>query len=178
MSPGELRALVDGAASGPVDRSGPLLVGRRPATTPAVYQVSDELALVATTDFVTPVCDDHFCSARSPPQTPSPTSSRWAVAVAGAGGVRVSRALAPEVAAEICAGGDAKAREAGAVVGGGHTVRNSRLFYGLAVTGQIHPQKIVRNTGARVGDLLVLTKPVGSGLIIAGHRNGQISRRP
>ena len=82
------------------------------------------------------------------------------------------KALEPDVAREILAGGQDKVEEAGAAIVGGHTVRSEELFYGLSVTGRVHPEKVMRNVGARPGDALVLTKPLGSGLIINGLRKG------
>ena len=86
------------------------------------------------------------------------------------------KALEAEVAREILAGGQDKVLEAGAVVAGGHTVRGEELFYGLSVTGVVDPRRITRNVGARPGDALVLTKPLGSGLIINGMRKGPSAR--
>jgi selenide, water dikinase len=83
-------------------------------------------------------------------------------------------ALETEDAAAICRGGADKAAEAGAVVAGGHTVRNPELFYGLAVTGEVHPGRVIRNVGARPGDALVLTKPLGTGVLINAYRAGKI----
>ncbi|MFI5290952.1 MAG: selenide, water dikinase SelD, partial [Polyangia bacterium] len=82
--------------------------------------------------------------------------------------------LAPEAAAQILAGGQDLVAEAGAAVIGGHTVRGQELYYGLSVTGVVHPERIFRNVGARVGDRLILTRPLGSGLIINGLRKGAI----
>jgi selenide, water dikinase len=83
-------------------------------------------------------------------------------------------ALDIDDAAAISRGGADKAAEAGAVVAGGHSVRNPELFYGLAVTGEVHPQRVVRNVGARPGDALVLTKPLGTGVFINGYRTGKV----
>src|SRR5262249_34742959 len=80
----------------------------------------------------------------------------------------------PEVAAEILAGGQEKMAEAGGAIVGGHTVRGEELFYGLSVTGRVNPKKVIRNVGAKPGDQLVLTKPLGSGLIINGLRKQKI----
>jgi selenide,water dikinase len=140
-----------------------------------VYRLSADLAVVATTDFITPVCDDPFLYGQ--------VAAANALSDVFAMGGRPLMALAvcafpeqlsPDDAAAICAGGQAKVEEAGAVIGGGHSVRNPELFYGLAVTGQVHPDRVVRNVGARPGDLLVLTKPIGTGVIISGHRSGKV----
>jgi selenide,water dikinase len=82
------------------------------------------------------------------------------------------KALDPEAAREILAGGQAKVNEAGALVVGGHTVRNEELLYGLSVTGIVDGGRVLRNVGAKPGDALVLTKPLGTGLLINGGRRG------
>jgi selenide,water dikinase len=141
-----------------------------------VYQLSAELALVVTTDFITPVCDDPFLygqvAAANALSDVFAMGGRPLVAVAICG---FPEELAADDAAAICAGGQAKVAEAGAVVGGGHSVRNPELLYGLAVTGQVHPDRLVRNVGARPGDRLILTKPIGTGVIIGGYRAGKVA---
>jgi len=128
-----------------------------------------------TTDFITPICDDPFLYGQ--------VAAANAISDVYAMGGRPLVALAvcafpedldPAIAAEICAGGVAKAAEAGAVVAGGHTVRNEQLMYGLAVTGQVNPRGVVRNVGGKPGDQLVLTKPLGTGLLINGYRQGKL----
>jgi selenide,water dikinase len=83
--------------------------------------------------------------------------------------------LPPEVFSEILRGGAEKVREAGAVIAGGHTVTDKEPKYGLAVTGVIHPERIFTKGGARPGDRLVLTKPLGTGVITTAHKHGQVS---
>jgi selenide, water dikinase len=151
-------------------------VGAETGDDAAVYRLSDEVALVATTDFITPVCDDPFLFGEvAAANALSDVFAMGGRPLLGLAVCAFPEQLPAEVAAEICAGGAAKARAAGAVVAGGHSVRNAELLYGLAVTGQIHPGQIVRNVGVRPGDLLVLTKPVGTGVIIAGHRAGKVT---
>ncbi len=178
MSPGELRALVDGVASARRDsqRDPRLLVGTETSDDAAVYQLTDELAIVATTDFVTPVCDDPYLYG----QIAAANALSDVYAMGGTPTVALAicgfpTALGAADARAILAGGAAKAGEAGAAVVGGHTIRSPELFYGLAVTGTIHPRDVVRNAGARAGDALVLTKPLGTGLLINGVRGGQLA---
>jgi selenide,water dikinase len=152
-----------------------LLVGTETGDDAAVYRLQDDLALVVTTDFISPICDDAFLYG----QVAAANALSDVFAMGGTPLLAVAvcgfpEALAPEVAAEICAGGAAKVTEAGAVVAGGHTIRNPDLFYGLAVVGRVHPARIVRNRGARPGDALVLTKPLGSGIIVSAARAGQV----
>ena len=150
-----------------------VLVGTETGDDAGVYRLDEGRALVVTADFITPVADD--------PYRFGEISAANALSDVFAMGGRPLAALAlcafpkllnPEVAHEILAGGQEKAAEAGAQVVGGHTVRNEELFYGLSVTGLVHPARILRNSGARPGDALVLTKPLGTGLLINGRRKG------
>src|SRR5204863_7627332 len=81
----------------------------------------------------------------------------------------------PEMVAAILRGGAAKVREAGCALVGGHTIRNPEPIYGLSVTGVVHPRRIMSNAGARPGDLLVLTKPLGTGIATTGIKRGLAS---
>jgi selenide,water dikinase len=181
MAPNDLREMMKGlrrtapASPSPPTSPSPLLVGTETGDDAAVYRLDDNQALVITTDFITPVCDDPYVygqvAAANALSDVSAMGGRPLVAVAVCAFPEV---LDPDDAAAICAGGADKAAEAGAVVAGGHTVRSAELFYGLAVTGQVHPARIVRNVGARPGDALVLTKPLGTGVLINGFRSGRI----
>jgi len=177
LSPAELRAIIAGAGSARRDpeRDPRLLVGTETADDAAVYRVSDDQAVVVTTDFITPVCDDPYLFG----QVAAANALSDVYAMGGTPVVALAicgfpAELPAAVAHEIVAGGAAKATEAGAAVAGGHTIRNPELFYGLAVTGIIDPGAIVRNAGARPGDALVLTKPLGTGLLINGVRAGKL----
>src|SRR5262245_25943459 len=144
-----------------------ILVGTETGDDAAVYRLDDERALVLTADFITPVCDDPFRFGEvAAANSISDVFAMGGQPLAAIALCTFPKELDSEAATEILAGGQAKAREAGAVVIGGHTVRNAELLYGLAVTGTIHPGRILRNVGARPGDALVLTKPLGTGLII------------
>jgi selenide, water dikinase len=130
---------------------------------------------VLTTDFITPVCDDPYLYG----QVAAANALSDVFAMGGRPLVALAVCAFPEAldnddAAAINRGGADKAAQAGAVVAGGHSVRNPELFYGLAVTGEVHPQRVVRNVGARPGDALVLTKPLGTGLFINGYRTGKV----
>ena len=156
--------------------SAELLVGTETSDDAGVYRLSDRDALVVTADFITPPTDD----ARLYGQIAAANSLSDVYAMGGRPVTALAlcmfpKALEPEVAQEILAGGQDKVHEAGAVVVGGHTVRGEELFYGLSVTGVVDPLRITRNVGARPGDALVLTKPLGSGLIINGVRKEAVS---
>jgi selenide,water dikinase len=175
VGPGDLQDILKRAGSAAAPVSPRLLVGTETGDDAAVYALTDDLALVMTTDFITPVCDDPFLYG----QVAAANALSDVYAMGGRPLLALAvcafpEALDPAVAAEICAGGAAKAAEAGAVVAGGHSVRNPELFYGLAVTGQVHPGNIIRNAGARPGDRLVLTKPLGTGVLINGYRAGAV----
>src|SRR4051812_28622791 len=162
MSPAELRAIIAGSGSARRDpeRDPRLLVGTETADDAAVYHISQQgerdQAVVVTTDFITPVCDDPYLFG----QVAAANALSDVYAMGGTPVVALAicgfPAELPAAAAhEIVAGGAAKAAQAGAAVAGGHTIRNPELFYGLAVTGIIDPGAIVRNAGARPGDALV-----------------------
>lgn len=146
-----------------------LLVGLAPFDDAAVYRLTDDLALVTTTDFFPPLVDD--------------PSDFGAIAAANAcsdvfamGGrvaVAVNVAAFPEhfpheAIVAIFAAASEVVAEAGGTVAGGHTIRNPEPVFGLAVQGVVHPDRIFRKAGARVGDVLVLSKPLGTGIVLAG----------
>jgi selenide,water dikinase len=159
-----------------------LLVGTETSDDAGVYRLNDREAIVVTADFITPPCDD----ARLYGQIAAANSLSDVYAMGGRPLTALAlcmfpKTLEPEQAREILAGGHDKVHEAGAIVAGGHTVRGEELFYGLSVTGVVDPAQVTRNVGARAGDALVLTKPLGSGLIINGMRKeaiGEAEARP
>jgi selenide,water dikinase len=150
-----------------------VLVGTETGDDAGVYAISDEVALVQTADFITPVADDPYRFG----QVAAANSISDVYAMGGRPLTALAlcafpKELPPDVAGAILAGGQDKVTEAGASILGGHTVRNEELLYGLSVTGVVHPKKILRNVGAKPGDALVLTKALGTGLIINGRRKG------
>lgn len=153
-----------------------LLVGVDTADDAAVYRLNDETALVQTVDFFPPVVDDAF--------------SFGAIAAANAfsdvyamGGrpllalniVGFPVDLPKEILGRVLQGGATKAEEAGVLVIGGHTVDDAEPKYGMAVTGTVEPGKQITNAGARQGDALVLTKPIGTGVITTAGKRQQVS---
>ncbi len=139
-----------------------------------VYKVNDELALVLTTDFFPPVCSDPYEFG----QIAAANSISDVYAMGGTPVVALNIMMFPagklpmEAYAEILKGGSDMASEAGLRIIGGHTIDDNPPKYGLAVVGYVHPLKIITNSGARPGDSLILTKPVGTGVILAGQRLG------
>lgn len=173
MGPGDLRVIMAGLVQ-PANPA--VLVGTETSDDAGVYLVDDANAIVLTADFITPLCDDPFLFG----QVAAANSLSDVYAMGGRPLAAIALCMFPkeldaDSARAILAGGQAKVNEAGAAVVGGHTVRGQELLYGLSVTGAVDPARIVRNVGARPGDALVLTKPLGSGLIINGMRKGAIT---
>ena len=140
-----------------------------------VYQISDDLALIQTTDFFPPLCSDPYDFG----QIAAANSLSDVYAMGGKALTAMNLVMFPstriplEVLKAILEGGQQKVAEAEAVIVGGHTIDDYPPKYGLAVTGTIHPRKIVSNAAARAGDILILTKPIGTGILIAGKRLGE-----
>jgi selenide,water dikinase len=146
-----------------------LLVGLAPFDDAAVYRVSDDVAVVSTTDFFPPLVDD--------PADFGAIAAANACSDVFAMGGRVVMALniaafpevLPAAAIEaILAAAAAKVREAGGVVAGGHTIRSAEPIFGLAVQGLVHPARVLTKSGAKPGDVLLLSKPLGTGIVLAG----------
>jgi selenide,water dikinase len=139
-----------------------------------VYRVNDDLALVLTTDFFPPVCSDPYEFG----QIAAANSISDVYAMGGDPVLALNIMMFPaarlpmEAYAEILKGGFDKATEAGVRIIGGHTIDDNPPKYGLAVVGYIHPDRIITNSGAREGDNLILTKPIGTGIIMAAQRLG------
>jgi selenide,water dikinase len=148
-----------------------LLIGVDGPDDAAVYRLRDDLAIVQTVDFFPPVVDD--------PYTFGAVAAANAMSDVYAMGGEVLFALQvagfpedqpPEVLGEIFRGGAEKVREAGGVIAGGHTLIDEEPKYGLAVTGTVRPDAIMRKAGARPGDALLLTKPLGTGIVLTAAR--------
>jgi len=139
-----------------------------------VYKLTDDLAIIQTVDFFTPIVDDPFSFG----QVAAANALSDVYAMGGRPLTAMNIVCFPiktmeiSVLQEILAGGLEKVHEAGAIVVGGHTVEDNELKYGLSVTGVIHPEKVVFNIGARAGDKLILTKPLGTGIISTAVKGG------
>jgi selenide,water dikinase len=150
-----------------------VVVGTETADDAGVYRLSDDSAIVCTADFITPPVDDpRLYGQIAAANAISDVYAMGGTPLAAIALCMFPKALEADVAREILAGGQDKVGEAGAAVIGGHTVRSEELFYGLSVTGRVAPGRVMRNVGMRAGDVLVLTKPLGSGLVINGLRKG------
>jgi selenide,water dikinase len=151
-----------------------LLVGTETGDDAGVYQLTEDLAIAQTIDFFPPVVNDPYLYG----QIAAANSLSDIYAMGATPRTALNLAGYPddkedlEWLGEIFRGGNAKMVEAGAVVLGGHTVRDAEIKFGYAVTGTIHPRHILTNAAARPGDKLVLTKPLGTGFVTTAHRAG------
>src|SRR5689334_15869456 len=151
-----------------------LIAGLAPADDAAAYRISDELAIIGTLDFFPPLVDD----ARTFGEIAAANALSDVFAMGGRVLFALSIAAFPEelprdVLAAVFDGASAKVREAGGTLAGGHTIRDAEPKYGLAVIGAGHPHRLLRKGGAQPGDVLVLTKRLGTGLIVSGSRQGR-----
>ena len=167
--PGSLRSCCQ-ALPLPVDPK--ILVDIATHDDAGVYKISDDLALVFTTDFFPPLVSDGYEFGL----IAATNSISDVYAMGGTPLLALNIMMFPssriplEVYSDILRGGYDKAKEAGVSIIGGHSIDDYPPKYGLAVIGTVHPDKIITNAGAREGDLLILTKPLGTGIILAGHR--------
>ena len=151
-----------------------LLVGFDTADDAAVYRLSDEVALVQTVDFFTPIVDDPFVFG----QIAAVNSLSDVYAMGGEPMTALAISCFPEggdleVLGQMLAGGLSKMQEAGCIVAGGHSVRDPEIKLGYAVTGRVHPGKFWANSKAKAGDALLLTKPIGTGVISTAIKKGK-----
>ena len=142
------------------------MVGFDTSDDACVYRITDEIAAIHTVDFFTPIVDDPFWFG----QIAAANALSDVYAMGGRPAVAmnllcVPNCLSQETVRKILEGGHQKAVEAGCVIAGGHTIQDNEPKYGLCVTGYVHPDKVLRNVGARPGDALVLTKPLGTGVL-------------
>ena len=154
-----------------------LLVGADTADDAGVYQISDDLALIQTLDFFTPIVNDPYLFGQI-------AATNALSDVFAMGGLPITamniccfpvKEYEPEVFSEILKGGLDKVHEAGAVLAGGHSVEDPELKYGLSVTGLVHPDKITTNAGLKADQVLILTKPLGTGVIATALKAGLAS---
>ena len=137
-----------------------------------VWRLDGETALVLTADFFPPVVDDPYdFGAIAAANSLSDLYAMGARPLFGINLVGFPEKMDPAILSEILRGGGAKIREAGAVVGGGHTTTDQEPKYGLAVVGRVHPDRMLINSGAKPGDVLLLTKSLGTGILTTAHKN-------
>lgn len=150
-----------------------MLLGFETSDDAAVWKISDESAAVLTVDFFTPIVDDPYDFGRiAAANALSDIFAMGASPHMALNLLALDHALGGDVAATILQGGADAVSEAGAYIGGGHTIDDAEPKYGLAVFGTVHPRRILRNAGARPGDVLYLTKPIGTGVMVSARACG------
>ncbi len=174
IAPGVLSEILKGTVAMPVPKE--LLVGIETADDAAVYQLNDEQALIATTDFFMPIVDDPFDFGR--------IAATNAISDVYAMGGRPIMALAlvgmpinvlsTQTIGKILEGGASVCRAAGIPIAGGHTIDSVEAIYGLVAIGLVHPKRVKRNADARPGDVLILGKPIGVGVMSAALKKGEL----
>lgn len=155
-----------------------LLVGIETSDDAAIYKVTDDIALIQTVDFFTPIVDDPYMFG----QIAAANSLSDVYAMGGEPKIALNivgfpNCLDPSVLGEILAGGADKVKEAGAVLVGGHSVQDDEPKYGLCVSGFVHPDKIFKNYGCKPGDVLILTKQIGNGIVNTAIKAEMASER-
>lgn len=154
-----------------------LLVGFDKSDDASVYKVSEDMALVQTVDFFPPIADDPFTfGAIAATNALSDVYAMGGEPKLALNIMAVPKDMPKEAVHEILKGGYSKVYEAGALITGGHSILDEEPKYGLAVTGFVHPEKLIRNSGAKPGDVLFLTKPLGMGIITTAAKVDMVSK--
>lgn len=152
------------------------MVGFDTSDDACVYRLTDDIAAIHTVDFFTPIVDDPYQFG----QIAAANALSDVYAMGGEPAVAmnllcVPNCLSKQTIRRILEGGHDKAVEAGCVIAGGHTIQDPEPKYGLCVTGYVHPDKVLKNVGAQPGDALVLTKPIGTGILTTGAKAEMVS---
>jgi selenide, water dikinase len=175
LSPSDLAQVISGL---PFLKKKELLVGSETCDDAAVWKINSDTAIIQTTDFFPPLCSDPYTFG----QIAAANALSDIYSMGGKAILALNLVMFPakdmdlSVLRQILLGGAEKVAEAGAVLAGGHTIDDSPPKYGLAVTGIVHPDKIIRNCTAVSGDKLILTKPIGSGVLLAGDKIKETNR--
>ncbi len=171
MGPGDLKQAL---APLPLHAHPDLLVGRESFDDAGVFRLSPDLALVQTVDFFAPIVDDPYTFGQI--AAANALSDVYAMGGEPLTALSIvgfpSGKLPLEVLTEIVRGGQDKVHEAGAVLVGGHTIIDDELKFGLSITGRVHPDRMLTNAMARPGDILILTKPLGTGIVATAVKKG------
>jgi selenide,water dikinase len=154
-----------------------LIVGFETADDAGVYRLRDDLAIVQTLDFFTPIVDDPYDYGRI--AALNSINDVWAMAGTPITAMAITcfpkKGVDPAILGEIMRGGLETINKYGVTLIGGHSVDNEQIMFGYSVTGVIDPNKVAKNSGAQVGDAIILTKPIGTGVISTGIKKGQAS---
>ena len=174
MGPGDLKHTIRSL----IPNNENVLVGFENSEDASVFKINEDEALVQTVDFITPVVDDPFIYGK--------IAAANSLSDVFAMGAEVKTALNIvgfdktnhdyEVLSEILRGGNEKIKECGGVLIGGHTIESLEMYYGLSVTGMIHPSKVLRNNTPKIGHVLVLTKPIGMGILTTAIKRDVLSK--
>lgn len=155
-----------------------VLVGLDIIDDAGVYQINEEQALVQTIDFFTPIVDDGVDFGRI--AAANALSDLYAMGAQPLTALNIvafpSQKIPLEILSDILRGGQEKVEEAGAVIIGGHTIDDEEPKYGLAATGVVHPHRIIKKNGAQPGDILVMTKPIGAGILTTGMKGDLVGQ--
>ncbi|MCD4702478.1 MAG: selenide, water dikinase SelD [Candidatus Aegiribacteria sp.] len=177
MGPGALSTILEAFAGIFRDEEHPeVLIGLNNADDAAVYRISDDVAVIMTVDFLTPVVDDPYMYGAI--AAANSLSDVYAMGGNIAMALNVTAfpdELPLDILKKILLGGAEKIAEAGGVLGGGHTIMDKEPKYGLAVMGLVHPDRILTKTGARPGDIVILNKPLGTGIIATALKGDVVS---
>ena len=145
----------------------------------AVYRITDETALVQTADYITPMTDDPYLFGQL--AAANALSDIYAMGAKPITAINLcnfpGKGIPNEIFSEILNGGASKVLESGAVTVGGHTIKDDELKYGLSVSGIVHPDKVIRNSSIKRGDVLILSKPVGTGVLFNGVKKGALESK-
>lgn len=153
-----------------------ILVGLNEPDDAAVYQLDAERAIISTTDFFPPVVDDPYdFGAIAAANALSDVYAMGGQPLLAINLVAFPDDLDKGILTEILRGGADKVKEAGAVIAGGHSITDAEPKYGLSVTGEVSPQRIIRKSGGKVGDRLILSKALGTGVITTAHKRGTVA---
>ncbi|ERK29037.1 selenide, water dikinase SelD [Clostridium intestinale] len=173
LGPGMLKSVLDKIPN-KFDEN--LLIGFDSSDDGAVYKLTDDIAIIQTLDFFTPIVEDPYTFGKIA------AANALSDVYAMGGEVKVAlnivgfpEKMEADILGEILRGGAEKVHEAGGVVSGGHSINDPEPKYGLSVTGVVHPSKILPNNNCKIGDKLILTKPLGVGIITTAHRVGEAS---
>ena len=155
-----------------------LLVGTETSDDAGVFRLRSDLAIVNTVDFFTPIVDDPYVFGQV--AATNALSDIYAMGAEPTTALNIvcfpKGKMDIHVLGEILKGGGEKVREAGAVVIGGHSIIDEEIKYGMAITGVVHPDRVIRNVGVQEGDVIILTKPLGTGIITTALKNGKAPR--
>lgn len=174
IAPGVLAEILKNSGGGLIPKE--LMVGIETADDAAVYRLNDEQALIATTDFFMPIVDDPFDFGR----IAATNAISDVYAMGGTPIMALALVAMPvnqlplEAIGQIIKGGEAVCREAGIPIAGGHTIDSVEPIYGLVVMGLVHPDRVRRNADAKPGDVLILGKPIGVGVLSAALKKGKL----